>query len=72
MLEQFNDLISTICTNSSIVQEVRKDRYFLQMMGAYTIRSGSLEDITSLLQQNVYPMVVHTCGHATQLSQSMS
>lgn len=28
MLEQFNDLISTICTNSSIVQEVREDRYF--------------------------------------------
>ena len=33
MLEQFNDLISTLCMNSSIVREVRENRFFFTVDG---------------------------------------
>lgn len=33
MLEEFNDLISTLCTNSSIVREVRENRLFSTVDG---------------------------------------
>jgi len=33
MLEEFNDLISTLCTDSSIVREVRENRLFFTVDG---------------------------------------
>ena len=72
MLEEFDDLISALCANSSITQEEQRNRLFFTDDGLIFDSLWECNGYFKFGRSNARHSVAATCGRATQPSLSIS